>query len=221
VSASDAWAVGDYGSNGRTFLLHWNGKAWKVVEAPGPAGPDNLYGVAALSASDAWAVGYDNAGNTSTLIEHWNGTRWTVVPSPTPADGGELYAVAAVSARNAWAVGGTEIGGHTLVEHWNGAAWSIVPAPSPVAGAQLWSVTGTPDGSAWAAGWKNVGDSGITQGMLLQWNGHIWTQVALPAKASGDQLAVFAVSATDLWVVTDDGLKLHWNGTGWHVYGGG
>jgi hypothetical protein len=38
-----------------------------------------LNGVAATSATNAWAVGHtstNNGGNEKTLIAHWNGTSW-------------------------------------------------------------------------------------------------------------------------------------------------
>src|ERR1700758_502951 len=40
-------------------------------------------GVAATSASNAWAVGGNNG---STLIAHWDGTAWKQVPSPNRPD---------------------------------------------------------------------------------------------------------------------------------------
>lgn len=51
---------------------------------PGLAGPaaafsvsGSLRGVAAVSAGDAWAVGYSGSlPGTKTLIVHWNGTAW-------------------------------------------------------------------------------------------------------------------------------------------------
>jgi hypothetical protein len=61
-------------------------------------GSGTLSGVAATSASNAWAVG-------GALILHWNGKTWKRVPSPSSAAG--LSGVAATSATNAWAVGGS------------------------------------------------------------------------------------------------------------------
>ena len=43
-----------------TLIEHWNGTAWKVQPSPDPGGStqrNELSGVAAASASDAWAVG--------------------------------------------------------------------------------------------------------------------------------------------------------------------
>jgi hypothetical protein len=40
-----------------------------------------LHDVAAVSARDAWAVGYSGRGNhTQVLIEHWNGSDWKAIP---------------------------------------------------------------------------------------------------------------------------------------------
>ena len=82
----DAWAVGYYfnGMSNQTLVEHWNGKAWKVQPSLNPGGStpptlrhqlNQLYGVAATSPTNAWAVGdYYNGTSNQTLIEHWNGT---------------------------------------------------------------------------------------------------------------------------------------------------
>jgi hypothetical protein len=68
----------------------------------------SLFGIAATSSSDIWAVG--------DRIEHWDGRRWTVEPSPKlPAHRGlhqSLSAKATVSPSEAWAVGGSTIEGY-------------------------------------------------------------------------------------------------------------
>jgi hypothetical protein len=69
-------------------LVHWNGTACKQVASPSPgaSGTRNvLQGVAAVSSSDAWAVGYYQhvaPGSAYTLMERWNGTDWQQVASP-------------------------------------------------------------------------------------------------------------------------------------------
>jgi hypothetical protein len=84
-SSGDIWAVGRYRNVQaayHTLLEHWNGSTWGV--APGPtSGPyDNiLYGVAARTGTDIWAVG---TGSNDTLILHY--TAWPcspVTPGPT------------------------------------------------------------------------------------------------------------------------------------------
>src|SRR5262249_40531853 len=88
-----------------------------------------LNAVAALSESDAWAVGmYDPLPRgIYPLAEHWDGQRWTAVPIPSPGGAGEptrssLAAVAVDASDDAWAVGqwypikhGAPM--HGLIEH--------------------------------------------------------------------------------------------------------
>jgi hypothetical protein len=55
-------------------VVHWDGTAWRRVPSPSPGTFASLSGVAATSATNAWAVGGADAGKT--LILHWNGTAW-------------------------------------------------------------------------------------------------------------------------------------------------
>ncbi len=114
-------------------IVHWNGTAWKRMPSPGPPAGPNLYGVAATSARNAWAVGgtsITDAGS-KTLVLDWNGTTWKRMPSPGPPAGPNLYGVAATSARNAWAVGGTTSNDNGIfncvILHWNGTTWNLAP----------------------------------------------------------------------------------------------
>jgi hypothetical protein len=119
-NASDIWAVGKYYNPGtphgyHTLVEHWDGSSWRVVKSPDPGGMGGnpiLYAVAAVSASDVWAVGYFINPNAAylTLIVHWDGSNWSVVPSPSPGgeangDASVLYGVAAASAHDVQAVG--------------------------------------------------------------------------------------------------------------------
>lgn len=84
LSSTNAWAVGRYGhfngsTIGNTLVLHWDGKSWTKVASPTVAKSSALYGVAALSASRAWAVGRWATRTVpgGVLILDWNGTSWT------------------------------------------------------------------------------------------------------------------------------------------------
>ena len=60
-----------------TVILRWNGAAWKQVPSPSPAPSAVLSGVAATSASSAWAVGStSNSTVSKTLVLRWNGKTW-------------------------------------------------------------------------------------------------------------------------------------------------
>ena len=185
VSAADAWAVGCYGFNvntgaSTTLALHWDGTRWAQVATPSPGAAHSacLEGVAALSASDAWAVGFFTPNPTSgaqkPLVLHWDGARWAQVPSPSPGDTlvTELTSVDAISATDAWAVGdvfnGTSQTQRTLVFHWNGTRWARVASPSPGFSA-LYGVSAVSASDAWAVG---AGRGSL----ILHWNGTRWTQ---------------------------------------------
>lgn len=138
ASATSVWAAGSYnnGTEFRTLIEHWNGKAWKREASPnGPATLNLLNGVAALSRAGAVTIGYYGNGVTSqSLAERWNGHSWRRVSSPSP--GGIfgttlLNGIAAVSATSAWAVGYYQgSASRTLIVHWNGRAWKRMPSPN-------------------------------------------------------------------------------------------
>src|SRR5690349_2778115 len=132
ASASSIWAVGSTsdGTSSQTLIEHWNGTTWTTVPSPDPGGTGNdnyLFAVAAISHSDAWAVGEIVTGTgIQTLTLHWNGTSWKRQASPNPGVTSELFGVGATSASNAWAVGEVTAGTteQTLVLHWNGSTWA-------------------------------------------------------------------------------------------------
>jgi hypothetical protein len=182
--------------------------------------PGQFYGVAATSAGNAWAVGYEPG---LTLIQRWNGKAWKAVPTLTlgPADG-NLYGVAATSASNAWAVGyypGQDSSG-TLIAHWNGKTWKQVPSPNQGPGGSiLQGVAATSAANAWA-----VGETGDEKTVIVHWNGKAWKRVRSPSPGLGSFLyGVTATSATNAWAVGYSGITgprlttliLHWNGKTW------
>ena len=107
---------------------------WAVVTAPPTGQNATLTGVAAVSDSDAWAVGYRSGAaftnvGAKVLIDNWNGAAWAQVTVPaTPGNTALLLGVSASSAADAWAVGRTQLNKsdfEPLALHWNGTAWSV------------------------------------------------------------------------------------------------
>jgi len=240
TSAANAWAVGAFikGTAFQTLIERWNGATWTQAPSPNPAGAtrDNqLAGVAATSASNAWAVGSYVVGTasalTQTLIVRWNGTRWTQVSSPSPggtANPDRLAGVAATSASNAWAVGSYTTGGgfRTLTLHWNGTTWKQVPSPNSGTASDanvLSGVAAISASDAWAVG-THASRTSAGQTLTLHWDGKTWTKVPSPNAGSGKNvlLAVAATSASNAWAVgfvgainTDRTLVERWNGMTW------
>jgi hypothetical protein len=173
LASNDVWAVGSYTVSGqapRTLVIHWNGTTWSVVPSPNNDGTygysltNVLRSVAALSATDIWAVG---SYGTTSLIEHWNGSTWSIVPNPNVQyQENYLESIAPVAANDIWAVGYSqtvitdptgeyqEYYPSTLIEHWNGANWSIITSPNPstVPYNQLFGVAVVSPNEAWAVG---------------------------------------------------------------------
>jgi hypothetical protein len=186
-------------------------------------GDNILFGVAAVSTDDVWAVGRYGLLPYYTLVEHWDGTAWTVVPSPNPSDSSnELQAVSAVSANDVWAVGHfyndqsrtTE----TLIVHWDGVAWSVVPSPNPDPTSNvLHDVVAIAPDDAYAVGDTLAFRDGP---LILHWDGVSWTEVAVPDLSDGAATGVAATSSSDVWVVGWAGrtITMHWDGSTWTVH---
>jgi hypothetical protein len=232
TSPENAWAVGYIGGGPGDqgyqvpIIEHWNGKTWKRQYFNLPQNSGDFLGVAAISASDAWAVGQTNAGGPSgALIEHWNGKRWKRVPHHTPGGYGFLEGVGTTGADNVWAVGYTNTGPtyQSLILHFNGKRWSVVPSPNPTGSTDLWDVSASSSSNAWAVGYTNP--NGCYCGTAaFHWNGKAWTAVPTPNPPAGylDALTgVVAISPDDAWAVgtTDWSSTIieHWNGKNWQT----
>ena len=203
-----------------------------------------LHAVAAVSASNVWAVGCSGAcKGPDSLVLHWNGKKWSKVASPDPGAGfDELTGVSAVSARNVWAVGydcntancnGLGNIFRTLVMHWNGKKWSTVASPDPSKVSNLlYGVTAVSATDVWAAGSQTPDVSALlSTTLMLHWNGKRWSRVHSPtvSDASTTLYGVSAASATDAWAVgndcadpacpdpgiTTDTFTIRWNGKKW------
>jgi len=123
VSSGNVWAVGetiDTASGSflpdRTLILHWTGTAWSVVTSPDHANEEDvLSGVAAVSASDVWAVGTFTDRSSGfpidkTEILQWNGSAWSLVAGTPNGGSGDtlLNGTSRVpGTTQAWAVGFT------------------------------------------------------------------------------------------------------------------
>ncbi len=235
LSATDAWAVGGASTpvgnppmlQSKPLVVHWNGSAWRAVHAT-LSGEGALSGIAAVSASDLWAVGHQGAPDAGTpLIEHWNGSAWSVVPSPAIPQG-YLLGVSAFGADDVWTVG-IRLGtiSYSLIEHWDGSSWKVIESPNPGADYnEIDSVVAISHHEAWAVGFS-ISNNASTP-IVARWNGSRWSLVQNPATAANDNIlrSVAGRSEGDVWAVgqsrSADGstvmtLVEHWDGRGWKV----
>lgn len=237
TSSSNAWAVGRWmcasrpDAPTRTVIFHWDGTAWKVQSSPNvnlATGYNLLNGVAATSATNAWAVGEYQSGDVyRTLMLHWDGTAWTRQWSPNVGESNNgLGGVAATSPSNAWAVGSW--GGETpLILHWDGISWKRQPARSSVGAGifpYLTGVAATSPSNAWAVGSYQEDADAPARTLILHWDGTAWKVQSTPNVGPGHNVlsGVAATSPSNARAVGwyDHGserraLILHWDGTVW------
>jgi hypothetical protein len=196
VSADDIWA----GSCVVGPFEHFDGTAWTAVPTPPTQPPEYcIEGIAVVSTSDIWAVGWQGDGgyNSVTLTMHWDGARWTTVASPSVGNGAnQLNGVVAVASDNVWAVGfstpnptgsGTDPN-RTLIEHWDGTNWTVVTSPNVDYGNAprdniLQAVVALSADDLWGFGYLEAnpsGESGDIFGLAVHWDGTSWTVAAVP-----------------------------------------
>jgi hypothetical protein len=214
-----------------------------AIPQPEPSIEAGLNAVIALSATDAWAVGFSVSpaqSTLTTLIEHWDGTRWQIVASPNgPTGTGNLIAISAASADDVWAVGSydqpvnppqekpTSVR-RALVEHWDGRQWNVAPdarnMPPDVGSSPLFAVTAVSADDVWAAGQVISSDHQTAEVLMEHWDGHAWTVIpgvgstVADAGATGQINGMQAISANNIWAVGNaqqGGFILHWDGTHW------
>jgi hypothetical protein len=213
VSANDVWAVGYSVADNRydlhTLVLHWDGSIWSVTPSPDMGtNRSYLYGVAAVSASDVWAVGYYySVSKDQTFTLHWDGSVWSVIRSPNlETDTNVLSGVTATPAGDVWAVGyyiNASDHGQALILHWNGAVWGAIPGPLPsVNNNGLRGVTAVSGNDVWAVG-DYYDSSFVDRPLIIHWDGSAWSAVSSPSPAMdyNDLYDVAAVSANDIWAV--------------------
>lgn len=123
VATNNVWASGFETESSDfhvPYVLHWDGKTWSLTKTPNPgtgqgAAGSSLFGIAAVSASDVWAVGHSQNGDgtITTLTEQFNGSAWSAVPTPNPGLLGvdTLFGVAGAGGRQLFAIGSDEQSG--------------------------------------------------------------------------------------------------------------
>ena len=183
-------------------------------------GGGSLNAIAAINASEIWAVGYwaDYNDGALALIQEWNGTSWhTFQPFKTF---GLLYGVGGIGPNDVWAVGVAQQSitpAEVLIKHWDGTTWHTMSGN--LAGT-LRSVAAISSSDVWAVG--DVLDNNQQRSAITDhWDGVHWRSV----KVSGSLNTVFngvsAVATNDVWAAgtaiggTNSALVERWDGLAW------
>jgi len=205
---------------------------WKLVSSPngGNQAAGNVFlATAALSSTDAWAVGAEPNSSqflTAPLAEHWDGAQWSIIPTPSiSAPTAQLNSITALNSSEVWAAGFSDnpncLCGQTIVEHWNGNMWTRLTSPNPGVADYLTGVTAISATDIWAVGYEWI--SNFTElPLLLHYNCTTWKPFNTSQLQFGQLSSVFARATNDVWAVGWTGqvpnvkaLALHWNGTEW------
>ncbi len=181
-----------------------------------------IRGLAALSPTDAWAVGAYKKTGSPPAVEHWDGTSWSVMQAPglTRNETG-FNAVTAVSPTEAMAVGYANDGGgfKPLADLWDGTAWRSAPLPPALRSATLVHTVALGHNDIWAVGKRAI--AGVQRPVMVHWSGSTWSIAPAPT-TPGALLGLAAASASDAWAVGylettagETGLIMHFDGTRW------
>jgi hypothetical protein len=228
TSATDAWAVGEFG-----FIYRYANGVWTRQASPTTA-----------TLNTVWAAGPNDAfagGDNGTMLR-WNGNAWTMMTLPSPSS---VYAVWGTSSSDVYAV---SVAG--WVFRFNGSSWSTVHTVS----SPLWAVHGLSstevyvsgengrllrfNGSTWttqspaAAGtlaglWMSAGSNVLTvgsdgagaNGIAFRYDGATWTSQAMGT--SRVLTATWGPSASDVYATGEQGTILRFNGTSWQAMSSG
>jgi len=187
----DMWAVGIGGS-----VLHRKGNRWETVENGSSV---TLNGVYAPTKDAAWVVGFGVLHNCDTkkCVGMWKGAE-------------ELTAIHGANANNVWVVGNNGFIG--LYDKENG---TFINESAPVAAKiGLRSVFAVPSAGAADVLVYAVGENGT----VVRRGKNGWTQDSSAPTGSQALNAVFANSASDVWIGGTNGFMARYDGTNWKTY---
>jgi hypothetical protein len=204
---------------------------WTTVKSADASTTDQLSAIAAISATDVWAVGKSSgSAGFSSVIEHWNSASWSLVAHPANSI---LTGIAGTSATDVWAVGSdfnASTGAATpVIEHFNGSAWSRLAVPAASGNDQFNAVAARSPSDAWA-----VGTSNFQKTLIEHWDGGTWSIVPSPSPSTAPRgglnilNAVAVDAAGDAWAVGQESILVngagcnqtlaeHWDGAAWSV----
>jgi hypothetical protein len=223
VSATNSWAVGDFGdgSGEHELMEHWNGKTWQEVFLPPPIG-SSLSDVTAVNAHNVWAV-----GNLRTL--HFGGLGWHSIPNPA---GVAMFSVSSTPDGQVYGLG-FKANNQENIYAMTPIGWRI-GLPFPTVTAQGCGSLTVSDLDAVAANDVWIVGTGVQTNsttkctFALRFSSGAWHSSAIPPVAGSSLAAVSALSDSNVWAVGeiethdqslnatfDSTYTLHWNGNAW------
>ena len=180
------------------FSAHPGSPADVPTPSVGPTLGEQLEGVAMLSPTDGWAVGYRQlAGTFTPLLYHFDGKTWTptTIPLPAAAQRSQVVMLTGLSFRapdDGWAVGGYTPSA-SLLYHFDGKTWTL---STQSFGHIIQKVQVISNGEAWAS--FNPGEQSNT---VLHYDGTTWHEEAFTTTLSVQQEALAMISPQEGWLI--------------------
>ncbi|MFB4295169.1 hypothetical protein [Actinomadura sp. NTSP31] len=168
-------------------LFKRTGDTWTPVDVPGV---DSVADLQALTATDAWAVGYKDGLQQVPAVAHFDGTVWKNVPLPPVTENDWFRKVVPVAANDVWGITAKRLA------HWNGTAWTYIAAPAgyPDLGDLTVDASGTP--------WVAPEASAPPEDPPYRYSGGKWEKVTIPA---GTEVYDLAAVPGGVWGVGRQG----------------
>ena len=190
-SAHDGWALGST-SLGEPFALRYTNGSWLPV-SPLP-GADALRGgaysyssVRMLSANEGWIIFNrvkDSSGILTQGLLHLSNEQWSLVETPFLA----METVLPVAPNDAWVVGYTSLTQQTpALYHYQAGTWTKMAPPTDIT---IYTLRMVSPNDVWASGMIDTQAHGAV-GAALHYDGSQWSQVAVGAKGSPQDVEVF------------------------------
>jgi hypothetical protein len=217
-------------------------RAWTVVPDATTPATTELTGVACVSSTHCFAVGYrQTADDDKAVIEQGYGKSWTKMTRPDPAGRQPstvppLSSLVCASPGNCFAVGtyfNANDQATALIYHWNGKAWGLMKGAAPVIvqaphvqrspQTSLNSVACPTPKSCFAVGYYE-GLNGTINTLVEHWAGTTWASQAAPTTNALSTVlqSVACVTNTNCFAVGTSMSAAHnkpfiirWNGKTW------
>jgi len=174
-SDRDIWAASEYGR----YVVHWNGRRWRVAKRWGHG---LITGLAAVSAHDVWVFGLAAAGSGRAETWHFDGKSWAQVGGLA----NDIYRASAVSRRDIWAI--TASGQTGLILRFNGSRWQRAHTGRALADVQPHDILAISSRDVWVLG-NEVARADAVRLVLAHWNGASWTRFESRTEAWAGRLA--------------------------------
>jgi hypothetical protein len=201
------------------------GSIAKWTAAPQPNNAP-LYDTWGSGPTDFFAAGTDLNAAQAGVIDHYDGSGWVEqIRFPTI----QIDAVWGTGPHDVYAAGGHNDTRAGALLHFDGMQWSEITGPSVSAAAGdtliLWQ-------SVWGLSARDIYLVGAAYGtgftpLVAHFDGQAWSLFALPVTTAREPLDIWGTSPQNLYVVgvlhgapdpknaNDQGLILHYNGSGW------